>query len=307
MRKYLEAKIKGIDAEKGTFEIVASTGKVDRYGDTIDPKGWFLKNYKENPVILWSHSTGGFASPAVPPVAKAEKVWIEGDKKLKIKGIFAETPFAQELKTLVAGGFLNAVSVGFLPLIESTKGEIDFNGKRFRRVTEEEITKGIYDSPYGEKFTSQELLEVSWVSVPALPEALLTAKNMNLTLVTKAISEEIEISKSICERLAKEKKIDPEPEPEPEPQLDPESQLIKDKTEIIKDFILEAEKAISVLKEIIPNTDATPAENSNKGRTAEDKIKSQASQEGSDREAEIKLLKLADKAIESILIKLRKR
>lgn len=205
IKKFLQAEIKSVNKEEGTFEVVASSGKVDRLGDTIDPKGWYLTNYKKNPVILWSHSTGGMFAAAIPPVGKADNVRVEDEKELKIKGHFADTPFAQELKTLVEGGFLNAVSVGFLPLVEEKKGDIEIEGKMYRRVTDEEIRKGIYDSPYGQKFTKQELLEVSWVSVPALPQALVSARKMNLDLVTKALEKEIEEKKTEKETGPEEK------------------------------------------------------------------------------------------------------
>jgi phage head maturation protease len=200
IKKFLDAKTKTAEKD-GSFEIIASMGKRDRMGDLIDPKGWYLKNYKKNPVILWSHSTGGFGSMAIPPVGKATKTWIDNEKELRMKGQFAETPFAQELKTLVNGGFLNAVSVGFLPLVEDIKGTIDIEEKIYRRVNEVEmkayseggsveINEKIYGKG-GEVFSKQELLEVSWVSVPALPQALVTAKEMNLGLVTKAIEQEM--------------------------------------------------------------------------------------------------------------------
>jgi len=188
VKKFLEAVVKSTG--EGIFEVVASSGKTDRLGDTIDPKGWYLKNYRKNPVILWSHMTGGFGTPAIPPVARADKVWVEDEKELKIRGHFADTPFAQELKALVEGGFLNAVSVGFIPLVEEEKGNIEIEGKMYRRATDEEIEKNIYGKE-GEHFSKQELLEVSWVNVPALATALVSARKMNLALVTKALEEEI--------------------------------------------------------------------------------------------------------------------
>jgi len=298
IKKYINAEIKSVNQEEGTFEVVASSGKVDRLGDTIDPKGWYLKNYKKNPVILWSHSTGGmFAGTAVPPVGKADKVWIENEKELKIKGHFADTPFAQELKTLVEGGFLNAVSVGFLPLVENKKGDIDIEGKMYRRANDEEITKGIYDSEYGEQFTKQELLEVSWVSVPALPQALISARKMNLELVTKALEEEIKETPE-----APEEPENPEPEKPETPEV--KKELTTGQFDKIRNFISETEEAISVLKELLPETGATPADDT-KGRKAEKEIKSQLVAKEKDREAEIKLLRLADKAIEALLRKLR--
>jgi len=412
IKKFIQAEIKSVNKEDGTFEVVASSGKVDRLGDTIDPKGWFLTNYKKNPVILWSHSTGGmFGAAAIPPVGKADKVWVEDEKELKIKGHFAETPFAQELKTLVEGGFLNAVSVGFLPLLENKKGDVEIEGKTYRRATDEEVTKGIYDSEYGENFTKQELLEVSWVSVPALPQALVSARKMNLELVTKALEKEIkEAPESEPEKeMTKEEYEKPYPNEHACRLKDPDNyekfarkncaakhdgkcidhiygikegkselqamrydkeiwtegdarshckdkegtfepaakkkenetydcecidcghkmttekhcadikcsecggkmrrverpgpgkELTPEQFDKVRSFISETEKAISVLKGILPEIEATPADDT-KGRKAEKKIKSQAVH---DREAEIKLLRLADKAIEALLRKLR--
>lgn len=286
IKKYLNAEIKSANKDEGTFEIVASSGETDRMGDAVSPKGWYVKNCKNNPVILWHHSTGGlFGSVAIPPVARAEKVWIEDEKELKIKGRWAETPFAQELKTLVEGGFLNAVSVGFLPLVEDTKGHIEIEGKMYRRAIEEEIEKGLYDSKYGEKFTKQELLEVSWVNVPALPQALVTARKMNLALITKAL-EEIDIGKADD----KIETIKPEVEKE----------LPQDKIESILSRMSEVEKAIKDLEEMIKTN------NADSQKDPKDYKPEKGTNGQIDKEAEIKLLKLADKAIESLLLKLRK-
>ena len=100
---YTSAKIKSVIKEKenDVYEVLVSSGKVDRYGDTIDPNGWYLKNYKKNPVILWAHSSGGMFGTAIPPVGQATKSWVKDEKELWQKQIFASTPFAQELKTLV--------------------------------------------------------------------------------------------------------------------------------------------------------------------------------------------------------------
>jgi phage head maturation protease len=174
------------------FEVIASTGQMDRYGDNINPEGWFLSNYKKNPVILWAHNN------TLPPVAKSIKTWVE-DGKLMIKGEFAPTQFAQEVAVLVKEGFLNAVSVGFLPLKVDEKGNIDIESKMYRRMTEEE-EKGMYDSEWGMKFDKQELLEVSWVDVPALPQALVTAREMGLNLITKELKT-MDIENKFIEKI----------------------------------------------------------------------------------------------------------
>ena len=179
-RFIIGAEVKSL--EEGVFEVIASTGAIDRLGDKINPEGWYLNNYKRNPVMLWAHDASS------PAVAKATKVWIE-DKKLKAKGTFAPTPFAQELKVLVEQGFQNAVSVGFFPLVEDEKGNIEMEEKSYRRANEKEIKefeKGIYEND-GIKFDKQELLEISWVNVPALPQALVTARKENLPLMIKML------------------------------------------------------------------------------------------------------------------------
>ena len=204
IKLFTSAKIKSVtkEEENDVYEVLVSSGKVDRLGDTIDPNGWYLKNYNKNPVILWSHSSGGMFGVAIPPVGQAIKTWVENEKELRQKQIFASTPFAQELKTLVDGRFLRAQSVGFMPLVEdSEKGTEEIEGKMYRKVYDEELKtymeKGFVEiarkkySKDGEHFTKQELLEVSWVDVPALPQALVSARKMNLDLVTKALEEEI--------------------------------------------------------------------------------------------------------------------
>jgi len=293
--KHLDVELK-TDSEEGSFEVIASSGKVDRMGDTIDPNGWYLNNYKKNPVLLWAHNTGGgIGSVAVPPVAKATKVWIDNDKELRIKGKWADTPFAQELRTLVEGGFLNAVSVGFMPLKEDTKGAMEIEGKMYRRATEEEVKKGIYDNDYGEKFKYQELLEVSWVSVPALPQALVTARKMNLGLVTKALEE-------------KEKDIQPESEKDVEEINIKSGRVISAKNRtLINNCLTQMGVAIDALKELLEATEsANEADNPNKSSTPDvSKGRSGGKTEGRGN-PELHLMRLADKAVEDALRNLKK-
>lgn len=194
----LQAEVKALQG--GNFQVVASTGDVDRMGDTINPEGWFLTNFRKNPVMLWGHDS------SIPAVARAEKVWVE-DKKLMVNGVFAPTQFAQELRMLVENGFLSTVSVGFLPLKLNEKGNIDIEGKMYSRMTEDEIKKSVYDNEYGMKFDKQELLEVSWVNVPALPQALVTARKEGLTLMTKALESLEKKDGDKCEECGKEEAI----------------------------------------------------------------------------------------------------
>lgn len=149
--------------EDGVVEaVVASTSVLDRQGDVIEQDGWDLKNFKKNPVILWGHNV----MEERPPIGRAEKVWIEGagkSAKLMFKAKFdMADAFAAEIYRKVKDGFLSMVSVGFLPIDwEKMKGEEDnFFG--------------------GNRFTKQELLEVSFVPVPANPQAAVQIRSMKL-------------------------------------------------------------------------------------------------------------------------------
>lgn len=139
--------VKASKDEADVYTAVISGIKTDRYGDTVNPEGCDLKNFKKNPVLLWAHDH------RIPTVGNATKIWVEG-KELMMKFKFAPTPFAQELKMLVDEGFLKAFSVGFMAK------DYKFN-----------------DS--GIDFLEWELLECSFVNVPAYAEALMKSVTAN--------------------------------------------------------------------------------------------------------------------------------
>ena len=147
-KQFFTANIKQV-SDTGIFEVIASTDVFDREGESINPEGWELENYKKNPVILWSHDVNAL------PIGKATSVHVE-DGKLIIEGEFASkeaNPMAHQVRLLVEAGIQRAVSVGFIPLDRD-----------------------------GDTITKQELLELSFVPVPANPEALALAKEKNLDM-----------------------------------------------------------------------------------------------------------------------------
>ncbi|MFA5777623.1 MAG: HK97 family phage prohead protease [Parcubacteria group bacterium] len=277
-----EIVFKGVN-EDGTFEAVISGIKTDRYGDTIDPAGWELKAFNKNPVILWAHDH------YTPTIGRATKTWVEG-KELKMKGEFAPTPFAQEIKTLAENGFLRAFSVGFRPL------DYKFN-----------------DS--GVDFLKQELLEVSWVNVPAYAEALLTgAKQMKCGLVMKSI---LDLQKNIKNDKIEEEKKDGEEE---EKVIFTKSELEKFKKDIEvkagkvlskknRDLISSAigamEAALTPLNDLLEATNESADDKS--GVNAEQGRTKATEAEKAPELDSATLAKIANKAIESLLLNLRKK
>jgi HK97 family phage prohead protease len=140
-------------AEDGALSIVMSSATEDRMGDSIKQDGWKLDAYKANPVLLWGHDS--FA----PPVGRVTSMALEAGA-LKAKGVeFVPkdvSPFAWSVGEMVRLGFVKAVSVGFRPL------------------------KWSFNDAGGVNFEEQELLELSFVSIPANPQALVEAKGLDV-------------------------------------------------------------------------------------------------------------------------------
>lgn len=173
LRKAYIAEIKAVeDVERG-IQFSISSEAVDRDSDTLNVQGWKLGNYRKNPVVLWAHDY------RQPPVAKCVKCFTE-DGKLKAIDAFASRdvyPFADTVYQMVKGGFLNATSVGFLPL-------------KFERVDpDDEDGRGRRG---GVDFKQQELLEHSVVPVPSNPEALVEARGVLPKADWKAYVGELE-------------------------------------------------------------------------------------------------------------------
>lgn len=143
------------DAAQYTF--VASDETPDRYGDVVRVSGWQLANYKRNPIVLFQHQNSS-------PVGISTKVWVQGTAlmatiKLAAPGTSA---FIDTLRSLLAQGIVKAVSVGFMPLASPN----------YLRDKDQQVT--------GLEFVSQELYEISLVSVPANPAALQEAKALHI-------------------------------------------------------------------------------------------------------------------------------
>lgn len=140
------------ESSDGALTFVASTGAVDRHGDTVAPEGWRLDAYRENPVVLWAHD---YRRPAI---GRAQSVWRDGGALLA-RLEFAPTELGREVEGLYRQGYQQGVSVGFRPL--------RFEERRDART-------GAF---LGIRFLEQELLEISAVPVPANRGALLERRS----------------------------------------------------------------------------------------------------------------------------------
>jgi len=130
-----------------TVRFTASTATEDRDGDIVEPRGIDTTNFEQNPVILFAHDNREL------PVGKGVNYGVQG-REFFVDVRFAETDKADDVYQLVRDGFLNAVSIGFIP--KETVSREDADGLRFEEV---------------------ELLEVSVVPVPSNPDATVSLRD----------------------------------------------------------------------------------------------------------------------------------
>ena len=146
------------DMGKGVIQFVASTDGVKRDGNEVVNTGWNFHGFEQNPAFLWSHDYRSL------PIGKHVdwKVEMEGNGTvLRVWSQFVEEedyPFAGRVQKMYEKGFLRAVSIGWNPL------------KWEYRVDDEGEIQGY-------RFTENDLLEVSAVSVPSDPDAIVEAIN----------------------------------------------------------------------------------------------------------------------------------
>ena len=108
-------------ADSGGLEAVISTPRVDKDGESVDPRG--LTNRDEwltNPLIYWAHEWA--FDPGAEPIGKGTRLDVHQDR-IESSAVYAPTQKAQNVRALVTGGFVRKTSIGFDPLhMENVKG-----------------------------------------------------------------------------------------------------------------------------------------------------------------------------------------
>ena len=110
--KYVTGPITKADA--GGLDAVITTSRVDRDHESVDPRGLMNRDeWLTNPLIYWAHEWA--FDPSAEPVAKGTRLDVFDDR-IESSGIWAPTPKGQNVRALVAGGFVRKTSVGFDPM-----------------------------------------------------------------------------------------------------------------------------------------------------------------------------------------------
>ena len=169
MSVYSQVRIKA-KTQGNKTTVVASTPTSDRYDDVVAPS-WNLDRYKSNPVVVWGHDYN------LVPVGKTTDLQMDGDNLVATIewDDNASNPLGQTVARQFREGYLNAVSVGFSPGKSTPRRSLPKDHPAY-------AAKGMY-------FESNELLEISAVSIPANSEALaIRAKRYGLGIQKSTVN-----------------------------------------------------------------------------------------------------------------------
>lgn len=146
-RAYCAIEVKAIDSERRTFAGWATTASLDRVGDTINPLGVRFMN----PLALL-HGHRHDLPIGTAKFKKPTKKGVEFDAEMPV--ISEEYPTLRERVNTAWGelayGLVRAVSIGFKPIKYAFTDQ-------------------------GVAYDEVEVYELSTVSIPALPEAVITS------------------------------------------------------------------------------------------------------------------------------------
>lgn len=130
-----------VDYNERSIISYISTASIDRHNEIVIPAGIDITNYRNNPVVCVNHD--------IDEIPSAKNAWIKLDSKgLLAKTIFRDNDEGNNLFDAYTTGYMNAFSIGFIPLEVS------------------------YDSENRKVYNKSELYEYSCVTVPANADAL---------------------------------------------------------------------------------------------------------------------------------------
>jgi HK97 family phage prohead protease len=140
----------------------ASTNALDRHGTIVNPHGIRTEKFDANPIFVWAHDGYStlFGGPSIDSVLGKVISHRKTANSFDVDVEFAtaeQNPKAATALKLIDGGYLSAVSIGFIPI----------------RQREEKIAGRMVPI-----LDEVELLEVSLVPIPSNPEALAIVRSM---------------------------------------------------------------------------------------------------------------------------------
>lgn len=162
-RGYLSGVIdKSMDADARVISGWASTPALDREGDTIEPSA-FAGSLGSRLKVLFNHQQDLPIGKIVRAEIQEAGLWIEAK-------LASGTAKADEVWSLISQGILDSFSVGFVPTEWENISKTGSTGPR--------------------RYTKAELLEVSVVTIPANPHAVMDGTSMGAeAIVARHLAE----------------------------------------------------------------------------------------------------------------------
>ncbi len=168
--KYLQAKV-SIQKENNKIVVVASDETLDRHGEVLPISQWDLSKFMGSPRMLVDHN-----HEVSSIVGKWNDTHVQGTQLQMTADFHDFTPLAKAVAQMVQEGYLDTVSVGFIP-----HGPTQDGGKE-----------------------SFELIECSWVTVPANPNARVMAAMKALEGKEISVEEKKLIEEYVGEKTEQE-------------------------------------------------------------------------------------------------------
>lgn len=131
--------VKSISEKERIIEFIATKEIKDYDNDIVKIEGMDISKIKKNKSFLWSHQM------SMPPVGKITKIWKEG-KTIKGQAQMTseeEYPFGFTIYKLINGGYINNVSVSFIPdykTIEYKEGKDGMSTRVINKATMLEVS-----------------------------------------------------------------------------------------------------------------------------------------------------------------------
>ena len=216
VRKAIPIDPKDIEVKEGERAAIrlVTTPRLDRDSEIIVPSGVILDDFRQSPTVLYAHEYR-----AILPIGK--DLWIKPTEHgILAKTQYANHQFAEDVWQCVKGGFLNANSIGFIP-IESVTQE---DGKVFGEWQDTlEKDFGVSKEESGKAkaiYTKVILLEHSDVPVASNAQSLnLAVSKGELAIQSERLRKDLEIEVVKDDReieVKKDKEIEVEIETKPE-------------------------------------------------------------------------------------------
>lgn len=163
--------VKQVDEDERSVKSTITTDGVDRDMEVVVTDGLDFGDYEKNPVVLFMHD---------PASVVGRAAWVRQQKgEVIAKTIYAKTDLANEVWTLISGGFLRGKSIGMdmASMVRREATPQDFKGSPKWTGARTIIERA-------------KVLEYSDVSIPANADALNEARTKGLIRLTKSFFPE---------------------------------------------------------------------------------------------------------------------